>query len=118
MLTFDAPLSHYNLNLLTIVATDTFNYGVGVVVSYVFLDTVLEKMEFSQVNPLSRLIDIDVYPEEETDIASLTMENYLRRLLSDVVHRLSITTRDIQNSTAKNSVLKKAINYVHMGWLK
>lgn len=36
MLTFNAPLSHYNPNVLTIVAADTFNYGVGVVVSYVF----------------------------------------------------------------------------------
>lgn len=58
-------------------------------------------------------------PEEETVIASLTIEDDTQRLLFEAVCKLLITVNDIQvmqNATAKDLALKKVMKYVCIGW--
>jgi transposase InsO family protein len=74
--------------------------------------------EFGQADGLSRLINNHHVEQEDTVIAAISMENDVRRLLSDAVRGLPVTAADVRRATDSDPVLKQTIAYVQTKWPK
>nr|VZH91149.1 unnamed protein product [Spirometra erinaceieuropaei] len=71
---------------------------------------------FGQADALSRLISNQQEPEEDTVIAAISIEDDVRRQLSDAVRGIPVTAADIRRATEQDPVLRQAITYVQTCW--
>nr|VZI12688.1 unnamed protein product [Spirometra erinaceieuropaei] len=55
-------------------------------------------------------------PEEDTVIAVISIEDDVRRQLSDSIRGIAVTTADIRRVTEQNPVLRRAITFVQTCW--
>ncbi|BHF58195.1 hypothetical protein SprV_0100114500 [Sparganum proliferum] len=72
--------------------------------------------DFGQADTLSRLISNQQEPEEDTVIAAISIEDDVRRQLSDVIRGIPVTVADIRHATEQDPVLRQAITYVQTCW--
>ncbi|BHF63607.1 hypothetical protein SprV_0200660100 [Sparganum proliferum] len=68
--------------------------------------------DFGQADALSRLISNQQEPEEDTVIAAISIEDDVRRQLSDAIQGIPVTAADIRHATEQDPVLRQAITYV------
>nr|VZI12977.1 unnamed protein product [Spirometra erinaceieuropaei] len=71
--------------------------------------------------PLNRLLQKDApcnqqEPEEDTVIAAISIEDGVRRQLSDAIRGIPVTAADIRRATEQDPVLRQAITYVQTCW--
>ncbi|BHF74808.1 hypothetical protein SprV_0501789600 [Sparganum proliferum] len=79
--------------------------------------SLLSIFDFGQADALSRLISNQQEPEEDTVIAAISIEDDVRRQLSDAIRGSPVTTADIRHATEQDPVLRQAITYVQTCWL-
>nr|VZI33584.1 unnamed protein product [Spirometra erinaceieuropaei] len=72
--------------------------------------------DFGQAGALSRLISNQQEPEEDTVIAAISIEDDVRRQLSDAIRGIPVTAADIRRATEQDPVLRQAITYVQTCW--
>ncbi|BHF75306.1 hypothetical protein SprV_0501840200 [Sparganum proliferum] len=72
--------------------------------------------DFGQADALSRLISNQQEPEEDTVIAAISIEDDVRRQLSDAIRGIPVTAADIRCATEQDPVLRQAITYVQTCW--
>nr|VZI15666.1 unnamed protein product [Spirometra erinaceieuropaei] len=72
--------------------------------------------DFGQADALSRLISNQQEPEEDTVIAANSIEDDVRRQLSDAIRGIPVTAADIRHATGQDPVLRQAITYVQTCW--
>nr|VZH93120.1 unnamed protein product [Spirometra erinaceieuropaei] len=72
--------------------------------------------DFGQADALSRLISNQQEPEEDTVIAAISIEDGVRRQLSDAIRGIPVTAADIRRATEQDPVLRQAITYVQTCW--
>ncbi|BHF61136.1 hypothetical protein SprV_0100410700 [Sparganum proliferum] len=72
--------------------------------------------DFGQADALSRLISNQQEPEEDTVIAAISIEDDVRRQLSDAIRGIPVTAADIRRATGRDPVLRQAITYVQTCW--
>ncbi|BHF81704.1 hypothetical protein SprV_0802483700 [Sparganum proliferum] len=72
--------------------------------------------DFGQADALSRLISNQQEPEEDTVIAAISIEDDVRRQLSDAIRGIPVTAADIRHATEQDPVLRQAITYVQTCW--
>nr|VZI38168.1 unnamed protein product [Spirometra erinaceieuropaei] len=72
--------------------------------------------DFGQADALSRLISNQQEPEEDTVIAAISIEDDVRRQLSDAIRGIPVTAADIRRATEQDPVLRQAITYVRTCW--
>nr|VZI13561.1 unnamed protein product [Spirometra erinaceieuropaei] len=72
--------------------------------------------DFGQADALSRLISNQQEPEEDTVIAAISIEDDVRRQLSDAIRGIPVTAADIRRATEQDPVLRQAITYVQTCW--
>ncbi|BHF61010.1 hypothetical protein SprV_0100398000 [Sparganum proliferum] len=72
--------------------------------------------DFGQADALSRLISNQQEPEEDTVIAAISIEDDVRRQLSDAIRGIPVTAADILHATEQDPVLRQAITYVQTCW--
>nr|VZH96691.1 unnamed protein product [Spirometra erinaceieuropaei] len=72
--------------------------------------------DFGQTDALSRLISNQQEPEEDTVIAAISIEDDVRRQLSDAIRGIPVTAADIRRATEQDPVLRQAITYVQTCW--
>nr|VZI25731.1 unnamed protein product [Spirometra erinaceieuropaei] len=65
--------------------------------------------DFGQADALSRLISNQQEPEEDTVIAAISIEDDVRRQLSDAIRGIPVTAADIRRATEQDPVLRQAI---------
>nr|VZI26827.1 unnamed protein product [Spirometra erinaceieuropaei] len=58
----------------------------------------------------------DQEPEEDTVIAAISIEDGVRRQLSDAIRGIPVTAADIRRATEQDPVLRQAITYVQTCW--
>ncbi|BHF69056.1 hypothetical protein SprV_0301209700 [Sparganum proliferum] len=68
--------------------------------------------DFGQADALTRLISNQQEPEEDTVIAAISIEDDVRRQLSDAIRGIPVNAADIRHATEQDPVLRKAITYV------
>nr|VZH95980.1 unnamed protein product [Spirometra erinaceieuropaei] len=71
---------------------------------------------FGQADALSRLISNQQEPEEDTVIAAISIEDDVRRQLSDAIRGIPVTAADIRRATEQDPVLRQAITNVQTCW--
>ncbi|BHF79495.1 hypothetical protein SprV_0702261500 [Sparganum proliferum] len=62
--------------------------------------------DFGQADALSRLISNQQEPEEDTVIAAISIEDDVRRQLSDAIRGIPVTAADIRHATEQDPVLR------------
>nr|VZI51040.1 unnamed protein product [Spirometra erinaceieuropaei] len=72
--------------------------------------------DFGQADALSRLISNQQEPEEDTVIVAISIEDDVRRQLSDAIRGIPVTAADIRHATEQDPVLRQAITYVQTCW--
>ncbi|BHF66642.1 hypothetical protein SprV_0200966400 [Sparganum proliferum] len=72
--------------------------------------------DFGQTDALSRLISNQQDPEEDTVIAAISIEDDVRRQLSDAIRGIPVTAAEIRRATEQDPVLRQAITYVQTCW--
>nr|VZI45520.1 unnamed protein product [Spirometra erinaceieuropaei] len=72
--------------------------------------------DFGQADALSRLISNQQESEEDTVIAAISIEDDVRRQLSDAIRGIPVTAADIRHVTEQDPVLRQAITYVQTCW--
>nr|VZI04460.1 unnamed protein product [Spirometra erinaceieuropaei] len=72
--------------------------------------------DFGQADALSRLISNQQEPEEDTVIAAISIEDDVRRQLSDAIRGIPVTAADIRRATEQDPVLRQATTYVQTCW--
>ncbi|BHF66177.1 hypothetical protein SprV_0200919300 [Sparganum proliferum] len=72
--------------------------------------------DFGQADALSRLISNQQEPEEDTVVATISIEDDVRRQLSDAIRGIPVTAADIRHATEQDPVLRQAITYVQTCW--
>nr|VZH97721.1 unnamed protein product [Spirometra erinaceieuropaei] len=72
--------------------------------------------EFGQADALLRLISNQQELEEDTVIAAISIEDDVRRQLSDAIRGIPVTAADIRHATEQDSVLRQAITSVQICW--
>ncbi|BHF79290.1 hypothetical protein SprV_0602241000 [Sparganum proliferum] len=72
--------------------------------------------DFGQANALSRLICNQQEPDEDTVIAAISIEDDVRRQLSDATRGIPVTAADIRRATEQDPVLRQAITYLQTCW--
>nr|VZI21223.1 unnamed protein product [Spirometra erinaceieuropaei] len=72
--------------------------------------------DFGHADTLSRLISNQQEPEEDTVIAAISIEDGVRRQLSDAIRGIPVTAADIRRATEQDPVLRQAITYVQTCW--
>nr|VZI02168.1 unnamed protein product [Spirometra erinaceieuropaei] len=72
--------------------------------------------DLGQADALSRLISNQQEPEEDTVIAAISIEDDVRRQLSDAIRGIPVTAADIRHATEQDPVLRQAITYVQTCW--
>nr|VZI41216.1 unnamed protein product [Spirometra erinaceieuropaei] len=72
--------------------------------------------DFAQADAHSRLISNQQEPEEDTVIAAFSIEDDVRRQLSDAIRGIPGTAADIRRATEQDPVLRQAIAYVQTCW--
>ncbi|BHF67904.1 hypothetical protein SprV_0301093300 [Sparganum proliferum] len=72
--------------------------------------------DFGQADALSRLISNHREPEEDTVIASISIEDDVRRQLSDTIRGIPVTAADIRRASEQDPILRQAITYVQTCW--
>nr|VZI03784.1 unnamed protein product [Spirometra erinaceieuropaei] len=72
--------------------------------------------DFGQTDALSRLISNQQEPEEDTVIAVISIEDDVRRQLSDAIRGRPVTAADIRHATEQDPVLRQALTYVQTCW--
>ncbi|BHF71132.1 hypothetical protein SprV_0401418700 [Sparganum proliferum] len=72
--------------------------------------------DFGQADALSRLICNQQEPDEDTVITAISIEDDVRRLLSDAIRSIPVTAADIGRATEQDPVLRQAITYVQTSW--
>nr|VZI48759.1 unnamed protein product [Spirometra erinaceieuropaei] len=72
--------------------------------------------DFGQADALSCLISNQQEPEEDTVIAAISIEDDVRRQLSDAIRGSPVTAVDIRRVTEPDPVLRQAIIYVQTCW--
>ncbi|BHF61522.1 hypothetical protein SprV_0100449700 [Sparganum proliferum] len=72
--------------------------------------------DFGQTDALSRLISNQQEPEEDTVISAISIEDDVRRQLSDAIRGIPVTAADIRHATEQDPVLRRAITYVQTCW--
>ncbi|BHF57490.1 hypothetical protein SprV_0100043200 [Sparganum proliferum] len=72
--------------------------------------------DFGQADALSSLISNQQEPEEDTVIAAISIEDDVRRQLSDAIRGIPVTATDIRHATEQDPVLRQAITYVQTCW--
>nr|VZI45066.1 unnamed protein product [Spirometra erinaceieuropaei] len=78
--------------------------------------TISTHRDFGQADALSRLISNQQEPEEDTVIAAISIEDGVRRQLSDAIRGIPVTAADIRRATEQDPVLRQAITYVQTCW--
>ncbi|BHF57618.1 hypothetical protein SprV_0100056000 [Sparganum proliferum] len=130
MLSSDLLLTHYDPTLPIVVAADASNHGKGISVysagrlqrwatillGYDFDIRYCRTTDFGQADALSRLISNQQEPEEDTVIAAISIEDDVRRQLSDAIRGIPVTAADIRHATEQDPVLRQAITYVQACW--
>ncbi|KAA3674010.1 uncharacterized protein DEA37_0012162 [Paragonimus westermani] len=71
---------------------------------------------FGQADGLSRLISNHHVSEEDAVVATLTMEDDVRRQLTDAIRGIPVTVVDIRRATAMDPNLKQVMTYVRTKW--
>ena len=69
--------------------------------------------DFGQADGFSRLFNNQYWSDEEAVIASVTMENDVRLVLSNFMHHNPVTADDVRLKRANDEVLRKATKFVH-----
>ncbi|BHF73004.1 hypothetical protein SprV_0401607700 [Sparganum proliferum] len=69
-----------------------------------------------QADAPSRLISNQQEHEEDTVIAAFSIDDYVRRQLSDAIRGTPVTAADIQRTAEQDPVLRQAITYVQTCW--
>nr|VZI02037.1 unnamed protein product [Spirometra erinaceieuropaei] len=77
----------------------------------------LSIFDFGQADALSRLIINHQEPEEDTGIAAISIEDGVRRQLSDAIRGIPVIAADIRRATEQDPILRQAIPYVQTCWL-
>nr|VZI00490.1 unnamed protein product [Spirometra erinaceieuropaei] len=72
--------------------------------------------DFGQVESPSRLIRNHREPEEDTVIVAISIEDDVRRQLSDAIRGIPVTAADIRCATEQDPILSQAITYVQTCW--
>ncbi|BHF78836.1 hypothetical protein SprV_0602195100 [Sparganum proliferum] len=72
--------------------------------------------DFGQADALSRLVSNQQEPEEDTVIAAISIEDDVRRQLSDAIRGIPVIAADIRRATERDPVLRQAITYVQTCW--
>ncbi|BHF81926.1 hypothetical protein SprV_0802506100 [Sparganum proliferum] len=72
--------------------------------------------DFGQADALSRLISNQQEPEEDTVIAAISIEDDVRRQLSDAIRGIPVNAADIRHATEQDPVLRQAIKCVQTCW--
>nr|VZI52304.1 unnamed protein product [Spirometra erinaceieuropaei] len=72
--------------------------------------------DLGQADALTRLISNQQEPEEDTVIAAISIEDDLRRQLSDAIRGIPVTSADIRRATEQDPVLHRSITYVQTCW--
>ncbi|BHF75116.1 hypothetical protein SprV_0501821100 [Sparganum proliferum] len=72
--------------------------------------------DFGQADALSRLISNQQEPEEDTVIAAISIEDDVRRQLSDAIRGIPVSAADVRHATEQDPVLRQAITYVQTCW--
>ncbi|BHF86025.1 hypothetical protein SprV_ctg2002920300, partial [Sparganum proliferum] len=78
----------------------------------VFAVKKFHKLLLGQADALSLLISNQQEPEEDTVIAAISIEDDVRRQLSDAIRGIPVTAADIRHATEQDPVLRQAITYV------
>lgn len=79
--------------------------------SYNFKFEYVKISEFGHVDALSRLIDNQLRPEKDYVIASVQLETDLTFILNDSLQISSVTFKQIQEATQKDSLLQEVIQF-------
>nr|VZI51516.1 unnamed protein product [Spirometra erinaceieuropaei] len=69
-----------------------------------------------QADALTHLICNQQEPEEDTVIVTISIEDDVRRQLSDALRGISVTVADLRRASQQDSVLRQAITYVQTCW--
>nr|VZI29970.1 unnamed protein product [Spirometra erinaceieuropaei] len=72
--------------------------------------------DFGQADVLSRLMSNQQEPEEDTVIAAISIEDDVRRQLSDAIRGIPVTAADIRHASEQDPVLSQTITYVQTCW--
>nr|VZH98583.1 unnamed protein product [Spirometra erinaceieuropaei] len=72
--------------------------------------------DFGQADALSRILSNQQELEEDTVIAAISIEDDLRRQLSNAIRGIPVTTADIRHDTDQDPFLRQAITYVQTCW--
>ncbi|BHF65822.1 hypothetical protein SprV_0200883500 [Sparganum proliferum] len=71
---------------------------------------------FGRADVLSRFISNQQKSEEDTVIIAISIEDDVRRQLSDAIRGIPVTAADIRHATEQDPVLCQAITYVQTCW--
>ncbi|BHF83963.1 hypothetical protein SprV_0902711200 [Sparganum proliferum] len=72
--------------------------------------------DLGQADALSRLISNRQEPEEDTVMATISIEYDVRRQLPDAIRGTPVTATDIRRTTEQDFVLRQGITYVQTCW--
>ncbi|BHF67670.1 hypothetical protein SprV_0301069800 [Sparganum proliferum] len=87
-----------------------------ILLGYDFYIRYCRTTDFGQADALSRLISNQQEPEEDTVVAAISIEDDVRRQLSDAIRGIPVTAADIRRATEQDPVLRQAITYVQTCW--
>nr|VZI12678.1 unnamed protein product [Spirometra erinaceieuropaei] len=72
----------------------------------------IETADLGQADALTGLISNKQEPEKDTAIAAISIEDDLRRQLSDAIRGIPVNSADIRRATEQDPVLHRSITYV------
>lgn len=83
---------------------------------YDFAIEYVSTQNFGYADVLSRLINNHEKPDEEAVIAMVRVEDDVSSSLQDTLQNLPVTSKMVQDATAKDPVLQKVSSYIKNGW--
>ncbi|BHF64855.1 hypothetical protein SprV_0200786300 [Sparganum proliferum] len=101
---------------IPVYSTRRLQLSITILLGYAFDVRHCRTTDFGQADAISRLINNHRKPEEDTVVAAISIEDDVRRQLSDAIRGIPVGAADIGHATEQDPVLRQAITYVQTCW--